>query len=60
MAEFFWLNDEQWSKLSPLLPNDMRGVPQVHDRLAAARLRADWPSGKARNLWVLSFDSTFS
>ncbi len=32
MAEVFWLNDEQWSKLSPLLPNDTRGVPRVDDR----------------------------
>ncbi len=32
MAEVFWLDDEQWSKLAPLLPNDTRGVPRVDDR----------------------------
>ncbi len=32
MAEVFWLDDEQWSKLAPLLPNDTRGVARVDDR----------------------------
>ena len=32
MAEVFWLDDEQWSKLAPLLPTDTRGVPRVDDR----------------------------
>lgn len=32
MAEVFWLDDEQWSKLALLLPNDTRGVPRVDDR----------------------------
>lgn len=32
MAEEFWLNDGQWARLSPLLPNKWRGVPRVDDR----------------------------
>ena len=32
MSDVFWLNDEQWSRLAPLLPNDTRGVPRVDDR----------------------------
>ncbi|WP_202798689.1 IS5 family transposase [Sphingomonas elodea] len=28
----FWLNDEQWDRLRPLLPNKPRGVPRVDDR----------------------------
>ena len=29
---YFWLSDEQFSRLSPLLPNKSRGVPRVDDR----------------------------
>jgi len=32
MAQGFWLNDAQWERLSPLLPNKPRGVPRVDDR----------------------------
>ena len=32
MARGFWLNDAQWERLSPLLPNKPRGVPRVDDR----------------------------
>jgi transposase len=32
MSEVFWLTNEQWSRLAPLLPNDTRGVPRVDDR----------------------------
>ncbi|WP_437373645.1 IS5 family transposase [Inquilinus limosus] len=32
MASEFWLSDEQWGRLSPLLPNKPRGVPRVDDR----------------------------
>ena len=32
MASEFWLSDEQWSRLKPLLPNKPRGVPRVDDR----------------------------
>ena len=28
----FWLSDEQWARLEPLLPNKPRGVPRVDDR----------------------------
>lgn len=29
---YFWLSDEQFSKLEPLLPTDTRGKPRVDDR----------------------------
>jgi transposase len=29
---YFWLNDEQFSRLHPLLPTDTRGMPRVDDR----------------------------
>ena len=32
MAQGFWLNDMQWARLAPLLPNKPRGVPRVDDR----------------------------
>lgn len=32
MAGEFWLSDEQWVRLKPLLPNKPRGVPRVDDR----------------------------
>ena len=28
----FWLSDEQWGRLAPLLPNKPRGEPRVDDR----------------------------
>lgn len=28
----FWLNDEQWSKIEPHLPSDVRGKDRVDDR----------------------------
>lgn len=28
----FWLTDEQYERLAPLLPSDTRGVPRVDDR----------------------------
>ncbi len=28
----FWLSDEQWAKIEPLLPTDVRGKPRVDDR----------------------------
>ena len=31
MAEF-WLSEEQFARLTPLLPTDTRGVPRVDDR----------------------------
>ena len=32
MAEVFWLSEEQFSRLAPLLPTDTRGVARVDDR----------------------------
>jgi transposase len=32
MAGEFWLSDEQWLRLRPLLPSKPRGVPRVDDR----------------------------
>src|SRR5580700_2999909 len=28
----FWLTDEHWAKIAPLLPKDVRGKPRVDDR----------------------------
>jgi transposase len=28
----FWLNDEQWARIEPYLPTDVRGVERVDDR----------------------------
>jgi transposase len=28
----FWLSDEQWGQIKPLLPTDVRGKPRVDDR----------------------------
>ena len=32
MSDYFWLSDEQFQRLSPLLPSDTRGVERVDDR----------------------------
>ena len=32
IRDYFWLNDEQFSRLEPLLPTDTRGKPRVDDR----------------------------
>ena len=32
MTDLFWLTDEQFARLAPLLPTDTRGVPRVDDR----------------------------
>jgi len=32
MSDTFWLNDEQYCRLQPLLPTDTRGVVRVDDR----------------------------
>lgn len=31
-ADCFWLTEDQFARLAPLLPNDTRGVPRVDDR----------------------------
>ena len=28
----FWLSDEQWKRIEPFLPTDVRGVERVDDR----------------------------
>ena len=32
MSDLFWLNDAQFARLSPHLPNDTRGKPRVDDQ----------------------------
>ena len=32
MSDPFWLSEEQFRRLRPLLPNKVRGVPRVDDR----------------------------
>ena len=32
MAGEFWLDDRQWARLQPMLPNKPQGVPRVDDR----------------------------
>lgn len=32
MKSVFWLSEEQFARLAPLLPNDTRGVARVDDR----------------------------
>lgn len=32
MSDFFWLTEEQFRRLAPLLPTDTRGVARVDDR----------------------------
>ena len=32
MSEHFWLTEEQFNAIKPLLPNKPRGVPRVDDR----------------------------
>ena len=31
-SSLFWLSDEQWRKIAPLLPTDVRGKERVDDR----------------------------
>jgi transposase len=31
-SNLFWLGDEQWSRIQPLLPTDVRGKDRVDDR----------------------------
>ena len=32
-ANLFWLSDQQWARIQPLLPTDVRGKKRVDDRL---------------------------
>jgi hypothetical protein len=36
--DYFWLSDEQFGRLAPLLPTDTRGVARVDDRNAIERM----------------------
>ena len=31
-SNLFWLSDEQWETIKPLLPTDVRGKERVDDR----------------------------
>jgi len=31
-SSLYWLSDEQWARIQPLLPTDVRGKPRVDDR----------------------------
>src|SRR5438128_5963327 len=31
-SKLFWLSDEQWARIEPRLPTDVRGVERVDDR----------------------------
>ena len=31
-SKLFWLDDEQWSRIEPHLPSDVRGKKRVDDR----------------------------
>lgn len=31
-GKLFWLTDQQWTKIEPFLPTDVRGKPRVDDR----------------------------
>ncbi len=31
-SNLYWLSDEQWARIQPLLPTDVRGKPRVDDR----------------------------
>ncbi len=32
MSNLYWLNDEEWSRIEPLLPRGRRGAHRVDDR----------------------------
>jgi transposase len=31
-SKLYWLSDEQWARIQPLLPTDVRGKKRVDDR----------------------------
>jgi transposase len=43
----FWLNEEQFSRLEPLLPTDTRGVPRADDRRVISGIIHVLKSGRA-------------
>ncbi len=67
MSSNFWLTEEQFSKINPLLPNKPRGVPRVDDRRVLSGILfclqrgyrwSDVPAeyGPARTRWRLVAD----
>jgi transposase len=36
----FWLSDEQWKRIEPHLPRDVRGVERVDDRRVISGINA--------------------
>ncbi len=55
MKQLFWLNDETWEKVEPLLPSGGRGAPRADDRriisgilhmLHAGGRWRDWPANQ--------------
>ena len=63
-SNLFWLSDEQWCSIQPLLPMDVRGKARVDDRRVISGIVfviksgcrwCDWaPSGKWLELAVRS------
>jgi hypothetical protein len=41
IRDFFWLTDDQFSRLELLLPTDTRGEPRVDNRLVNSERRAE-------------------
>jgi transposase len=37
----FWLSDEQWARIEPHLPTDVRGVERADDRCVIMRDQRD-------------------
>ena len=53
MVEEFWLSDEQWARLAPLLPKKPRAVPRVDDRRVISGIVHCAEIGRARGRGVL-------
>ena len=57
----FWLSDEQWARIEPHLPTDVRGVERVDDRrvisgsvhVKAHRSAAGGKGGRKSRLWAV-------
>ena len=39
-SNLYWLSDEQWDRIHPLLPTDVRGKKRVDDRRVIRRHHA--------------------
>ena len=44
----FWLSDEQWERIEPHLPTDVRGVERKDDRRVISKRSPDEQVGKIR------------